>query len=385
MATRGLVAGIAACVMLTVSGCPEETPSNRTSIPIGSLEQQLINTYCTLLFQCSGQDDVSFLRLLFSSPADCIANVDAIIEESLTGDLVAAVDAGNATYDEAAAAACVNGLTATDICTGSGEIGQLCPDVFEGTVSGGGACTSNVECGNGLYCEREFGTCPGACATKKSPGQSCDRDAECAFTGTKGFARCQVFTNVCVNIDNSAPPAGPGTECGFTGTSPNLSQVTCTDGNYCKIGQGSATGTCATFIAVDQPCGFGDACVAGALCIETAEGNFCKTVTVASTEGAECGGALATPTFCDPLERLVCSSEESGTCLKIGDGTAGSQCSTALPENINCNSGLYCSNQSGVCTVVKADGEACDDDEACSSGVCDAQDLVCRAPNACGE
>ncbi len=141
---------------------------------------------------------------------------------------VADVDAGKATFDGAAAAACLNAIgTTPSTCKYSVDPAGLaipkCSNVFQGTLDLGASCGYSGQCASGSC---DVGRCGGSCCQ-----------------GT-----C-VASTVRVALGDPCSPVGPP----------------CIDGAFCRwISNASGeVGTCGPIVAEGQPCLLGDECATG--------------------------------------------------------------------------------------------------------------------------
>jgi hypothetical protein len=146
----------------------------------------------------------------------------------------------------------------------------------------------------------------------------------------------------------------------------------CQEGATCRVGL-DFCGTCVAAGAAGEPCAEGNACVAGAACVEgtcvarSAPGQACSQaqpcVVGASCEGGVCQGftVVALGEACDRANRCPYKSEcVQGVCVEAA--LQGEPCTPA-----GCASGRC---QGGVCVAPAQQGDPCQEDQECLSGLC---------------
>lgn len=348
--------GLVLSLGVLLTGCPDST-SGAGSVPIAALPHEVAQTYCRVIFDCGvTENDLAATRLVAGSVDACTRFLEPGFQRELTENL-RWVDAGRVRYDGAAARQCLLQLERT--CAALDDGGPPCNAVFLGTVPIGGGCDDSDECAGDAYCNHDMasGDC-GVCAARAAIGAPCDLAlctrsvaSQCDYSGS---------TPTCVEV-RSAPPAGAGAVCGRATSGGVVTATACAAGLYCQEPPEGDAGTCAPLPAADGPCTQdGVLCEGDQLCVD----GRCRAITIQRTEGAPCGEAMLA--LCDPLSRLSC---ESGTCARLGDGTAGSPCSgNGAFEGLPCNAGLVCS--SDLCVAPQPEGGPCETDRECASGRC---------------
>ena len=360
---------------LVVACSGDDAPSIDTADAFVTQAQQAA---CDALFRCNAPGaDLANQRAYLGDAARCASlGVGAsILGWGSLADLVAATRQSKVRYDGAAAYRCIARIAAT--CDVQHPIGELCSDVFTGTVAVGGACQRHEECAGGGWCDRGQATggraCPGMCAARKRIGEACTVNDECAPAAVGQRAECfpdSSGTARCVRVATGAAGA-EGSPCGHIIGAAYAQDIQCGAGLGCVAAEGALAGVCQRPTATGMACSATTVCASGAACTSTTTMR-CTAIQVRRGAGQSCNAA--TMELCDPYARLVC---RSGMCVSIGDGTMGATCGNmAVPAGLQCNSGLYCA--SGRCVSRKADGDACATDVECRSDACD------RATNTCG-
>ena len=290
-----------------------------------------------------------------------------------TGDACAAGDCVGAAVD----CTSLDGACVTGVCdAGSGE---CVPTAAED----GAECDDEDACTSGDLCAG--GTCSGQAL------ECGDLDTPCGFGG------CDVATGTCVlqvledgsGCDDSDACTAGDTCVGGTcsGTPPDCSDL---DGD-CVVGAcDGATGGCVEAVAEDgTTCDSGEPCTVGAVC-----------------SGGVCGGDTIDCTGLDDACNFGICDEDTLTCLTVpkDDGGTPIACDDEDPCTANdvCGSGtcagalVDCSELDAACLVgacdgltgeclaaPRADGEDCDDldactvDDACVTGTCEGAAVDC--------
>jgi len=220
-----------------------------------------------------------------SQPGDsCYADLCSLGFNCIEGQCWAKVETGQPCtwrYD------CSNDQRCLDR-DGDGPEGLLCGPIGEL----GQGCTQPVDCGPGLFCERDF-QMPGTCESllpigAECNGQTCESGAWCAFSGL-----CEASGE---EGDDCLYGSSPGPKPACAG------ELSCmSDGKCHPVGD------------VGEPCHVrqSESCV---------EGTFC------SREGATCAPLAAMGEYCNPFLPQPCSDELG--CLCMGD-----ECSTFVPQD----------------------------------------------------
>lgn len=362
-----LVAAVGAC-----GG--DDVPTIETSTEFAT---QAESAACAALFRCAPSGgDLAMQRAYLGDANRCAgAKVGAaLLGWGAVGDLLQAQRAGLVRYDGAAAARCIARIRAT--CDVQHTLGELCPDVFAGTVAAAGSCFRHEECAGGGWCDRGQATgmsaCPGQCAARKRIGETCRVNDECAPQAAGERAECfpdATGRSRCVRV-TTGPRAAAGQPCGHIVGSSYSQDIQCEAGVVCVMPSGALAGTCQAPAAAGASCASG-ACAEGAACASTTTMR-CLAVTVRRAAGEACNTAMMQ--LCDPYARLAC---RAGACVVLGDGTMGAACSTDVPASVRCNAGLYCAMNR--CAARKPDGDACMVDAECQSDACDRGARTCTA------
>ena len=296
--------------------------------------------------------------------------------------LAAAIEAGRASYDDAAFQACLRTVNSTGCEAFSIESfgeGLECDDAIVGLVAVDGACADDLECEGRHFCRTDAeATCGGVCAAPLAENSACESDEWCESERCEN-GRCAVVVGEGEACPEPTPDATP-TVCG--------DDLDCNDGVCSR-------GAALTFDAMNgQPCDF----AAGTLC---ASGLFCGLSADFMTQsckpqaevGAACEIGLLNPcvanAVCDglDLENMVFT----GTCVALP--AAGEPCrleegpdGTQQPGLTPCTAGLRCDPSTVTCARPKALGEACTDSSICLSSRCasdDAGQMVCLGEEVC--
>ncbi len=247
----------------------------------------------------------------------------------------------------------------------NGSLTNACRNIVTGTVDEGGVCAHDVECIGDAYCEVEQEMCGGTCVARSPTGSLCDSANECQASA--GVATC---VNTC-QPEVWRRDAEEDEACGweYEGGDTLPVRTLCVGNLYC--GDAEAEGrVCRKPLQPGTVCSLYDVC---------AEGACEEGVCVEQSVVREAGLACSEDNFCDPLQNLLCGTEN--TCESIGDGSEGSNCRVNHVwfdlSRLTCNSGLVCSPLTATCVAPKADGEPCEDGVECQSGFCDPSTLQC--------
>ena len=295
------------------------------SISIDDFAQKFRDGECTAAVACNE----------FPDTATCEATVT--LDNSDFDTVVADVKTGKVVYDGDAASQCLAYLT-DNACTFVGfHGGDVCEEIFEGTLATGAACVEDEECKGYKTqtakctqtdgtCDRGTACCPGTCTAI----QLAALGASCASADCASDLYCSGVDMTC-----KALVATLGAACeGYDG---------CADPMYCKIPSGGSTGVCA------------DAASSGGACDSTtdelcADGRqYCDSTTMLCTNAVPVGAACSDTIPC--VDDANCDPTSS-KCVAVP--TIGEPCSTT--NGLACLGDLQCVNS--VCTV-PTPGTAC--------------------------
>ena len=328
---------------------------------------------CKHFFACPSlnNDDDLFARALFGTEARCQQLAGKIFERSENFDILFdQVVAGTLRYDRTLAAACVEAVGGCDADLRLDEV-PPCREMFDGTVSSGGACFLDQDCAGPAYCLSKEASgftndCPGVCRPLLTTSEKCGSDATCA-AGAEEFARCR--PGGCEPF-SPGRRARPGQPCGFV--QPGV-YVGCEAGSGCPRLVGAETGVCQAAIPGGQVCAATtDLCIEGLLCVEGGAGMTCAALPVANHVGDPCEQP-GFPSVCDLFSSLACTG---GACASLGDGGEGSGCGPDL-ETIACHEGLVCGSMAR-CVHAGATGAPCQSGQDCVSRTCVAKTCAAR-------
>lgn len=292
-----------------------------------------------------------------------------------------AIEAGIIEFDPAGVAACLAFFRETscaDFAQLSGQLTDFCP-VLSGTVADGDDCVIDYECATPhavcsevTKCDVEDYCCVRGCVAPSPVDGPCD-DSEDAL-------RCE-----------------PGDHCVFEVCRNGEDSAQCSLNSDCDLGLWCEDGSCRPEVASGAECYNDEQCPGPETCLgNNLEGGKIAWVCGRSDrEGDRCDGS------CNGFDCDQPSQSELGTCVpylqeegadcsvrncalpswtcdngadqcvpRIG---VGEVCSASVTEQ--CQFGLICTRfitgePTGVCTGPQADGERCDDDDECRSGVC---------------
>jgi hypothetical protein len=323
-----------ALAVLLVSGCSDDGGS----IDIDHLQGALIDRYCTVYVDCGVMEDLAQCRAYFDKSF------------SADTDIIAAVKAGKVIYHSDKAAACldlIGGSCNRDEVLGSRTNGQVCDDVYEGTVHADGACGLDAECIS-QDCQKPSCTqacCQGACVGDTPPpprgaaGATCNSDSDCenSFCDQNAL-KCAAYL---------------------------ADGASCTSSTQCRSYSCSGTpGACQTLVAE------GATCTSSTQCREIADS--CNTQHVCD-RGVAVGSACTSSADCKPLDQCDTTSHLCAKRPVLGDACAGTY---------DCFDASWC-DSTNTCVAPQADGAACTDDQACTSKNCDSTSNTCTTPAVC--
>jgi len=159
------------------SGSGSDTGSNTPPPPPITVDmylQQMVMTDCSEAFTCMASFPTTsgdtFAQDFGASVSDCVTmessfNPPAMVESEIA--------AGKITFDGAAAAACVAGITYSTCAaywTDGGDYPAACDTAMVGTVADGGACVVDFDCSNLMsFCETNKCTVDTGMFQKQTP------------------------------------------------------------------------------------------------------------------------------------------------------------------------------------------------------------------------
>ncbi len=326
----------------SLAACP---PSSGGDVSLDQLPNAMTSPYCDFLTRCAG--GAAALEAGLGGP--CSEVVPLLVEDSIVARVRDGIERGTIIYHGDRVRACFDALQGAD-CTALSQQPAGCQDMFEGTVSVGGACVWSEECDGG-YCEASS-ACPGTCRAFVAEGGDCS-DARCDVGLECVSGRCERLSR-------------EGEACGGD------RGVSCAGGLTCEGSTPTTEGTCRAPRRPDlgESCGAGAFCREGLSCTYMAGGTVC--VGPSERDGA-C--ALGFPDPC-PSGQTCRYSGDSGTCVTppgVGD---------ACGRGNRCRNGLWCDapseDASGTCRERGRLGASCSSDSGCYSGACTAS--ACAVP-----
>lgn len=275
-------------------------------------EEDIEAAWCEALVRCDVYPDLEA----------CLAAIDVVGD-----DLRAAFEAGHASYDPSAAAACHSALeqVSCEELAISPDLADC--DVWGGTVPDGGDCGTGAECASAFCdqgdCDPALSCCVGTCAAEE--------------------------------LEPGVPIAG------------DCSTAACVPEAYCD--EAVAPATCRALVAVDQPCAEGQ-CESDLYCRVTdalAGTGVCSRLPV---EGEACDPGYPVcaraDNWCDPADNR---------CHKLA--AVGEACDEVSD---NCVPYAWCSPE-GRCQALPGEGEPCLDWPPCL-GDLECVDDTCAIPPA---
>ncbi len=354
-------------VLLAFAGVLASSCSGSGGSGPDSLAYQFGRAFCSAIFECALTDpDLAEMRAQLGGQRACIE----MYASGFSPEIEAALAAGTTSVDEAALQTCLDAIAST--CDGvfaspwSLYADAACSGVFVGTVEAGGPCTVDAECAAGGTCSGAVGTTCGVCQAGIALGEICTDPyggSGCA-TSPQGPVICSYDGAAAVSptchLVQRPVEVGPGENCD--------GDSMCRVGLYCGF---ATTALCTQPLVTGSACVPDlDACEAGSMCaLDELGGYACRRISVVSIESGECDSFGDPITVCNASAGLVCSA---GTCIRPGDGSAGANCSTDLP-NGGCDTGLVCASSfssNGVCIEPLPNGELCNSDHECASRNC---------------
>ena len=344
----------------------QETTRDPAPIPLAEFSSSLVRSFCEYHLNCVEGDSEARAQLQDLSTCQTMM-MPTLLRRTPFPDLMKAIEAGNISYDAAAAGRCFAANACVPLLFGSRGLLDVCPEVINGTLMEGDICWRSEECAGDAYCDHGdvlrpghyYASCPGTCRAPVPIGGVCgsgEHEERCADPPGRDFGTCD--NGICVrrSIDPGAPE---GAECGV---------VIDPDGSdrylgWCGEGLWCASGTCLRDrLPMNSPCdSYDDHCSGHQIC-DTEEGR-CRDVKIAQ-ENEPCG-------FVDGSLVGLCNSLAfwcvNGRCQRPGDGSLGAPCDDAILTT--CNEGAQCSVER-VCTRLKQVGESCTYGHECESGGC---------------
>jgi len=285
----------------------------------------------------------------------------------------------------------------------------------------GADCGADDDCADGTFCDLAGGA---TCQPERAVAAGCGRDGECA-SGHCADGRCcdRACDGACEACDLSTSKGA----CTLVPT--GTDDPACAGDEVCSREQGGCALAIGEGCASDGDCA-SDAC-AGGVCCDRACGGVCEACDLGVCEivtngetgvcqgpfqcdasgqcrqdpGTPCEGDAACATDrCDPVSERCCSvgcdgdcalCGPGGACLMVMGGEIAGRCDgvrwcdhtgvcvardgEACVDAADCAPGFFCDRPDdlgpGACAPVASEGDACDADEGCASGVC--ADGVC--------
>ncbi len=328
---------------------------------------------CANLSKCAlTSRPMAELRAAFVDGATCVE----AFATPLPASIVAALDLGTTTVDEAALEQCLDAVAADCSSTASYAaryVSALCRGVLVGSIAEGEVCASDVECAGSGRCELDplLGECGRCRLPPRALGESCSHDADCEPSDLGPVLCVMDPLDWALTCQVAEAPAivGGGETCAPPFDEEEVWEpVVCAVGLYCDD-------VCRQPLVEGSTCSPGsDACAPGTACEEDADGDdACRRLTIVATDGGECDEHGHPPVLCSVAEGLTCDSA-SDECIVPGDGSPGASCDPGLPDAMVCDAGHYCDgsflSSYGVCRPLGTVGESCAHDGDCLSGHC---------------
>lgn len=331
---------------------------------------RMANTPCDMLVACG-----------LNEPSTCDGGTEAMPTSTC---LVAAalIDAGTASFDEAAGQRCLDHLKGA--CSLLGPRLGDCQQVVSGQAPTGGACSS-LECGPSDFCDFSGATCPGTCRPRIDAGVLPPRAGACALgTLSNGVTPCE-------------PPLPAGANCLFDA---GQAFLPCAEHLGCVSSADGRSATCLPLADAGTACtattrcelGAGCALVNGAtVCARSAGlGEACGPFPDLGVQGPNCRVGLACSTV-DTLGHCEALHGAGGNCHRVDDCAApltcllaSGTCGPAVPLGGTCNGSVACVAGSvcvqSVCTVQPTGGQACTTKTGCAQPWSCSSDGHCRLP-----
>lgn len=354
------------CAGLVIAGCGGSgSTGGGNPIPIDDLGSQYVAAGCDYLVRCNSISDAALCSSLFT-PLYQMTSFNSF------GASAAAVKAGKATYDGAAARKCVEAIR-NQSCTGSNSaVDVACEKVFTGTLADGSRCITDAECLASSFCAKPAATagaasCDGTCVPG---GTLCDNDSQCS-----GGQLCDTTTMSTATSNGTCvtpiQPGATGAPCGTNNA--------CRDGLWC-----SRAATPATCMPLGQAGASCDGnllagCAAGLICVPSDDGATSSCLTDARKGEPcqalyQCGGFFST-LVCDETAHACVDAPAAGPCAGTGLGLHVCDFRTS-----------YCdlSQPTPTCMPFKASGASCDPTGASGSECGTSSGTLCQTTAAGG-
>ncbi len=324
------------------------------TVTLESLEDDFFAAYCAWLKRCHAVDSEETCRKL-------VADMNAGLSPFYA--LEQAVKHGRASFDSAAAAACVSALRSSSACVFEGASVPGC-DAFQrffltGLTADGDPCYGSNECAPTSYCtlDSSAGTCPGVCTPRFAAATPVADSVQCL----EGLYRYNGVCTARVAREGSCAPTGGSSD-----------RQSCASGDFCD-----STDTCVAYKAVGESC--------------AAEPTACGLLSYC--DGGQCTAFEAPGTACNPSGATICQADL--TCLEAFADGGSPTCRRLAATNgckadQDCGAGFHCSGYSagvtlGNCIAKGNVGVGCTTASQCKSGLfCDSSGK-CAAPAALGE
>jgi hypothetical protein len=252
------------------------------SLPLADYLAQLPAARCAMAVACGRVADRATCEAWTTDQAPSIS---------------AAVASGKLRYDGKAAAACLDQYNRADCSVTAQAAPSRCPEVIEGNVAPGGACSNDDQCANG----------------------SCQVNGACA-AGTCCAGTCVA--------DAAAKPIGAACQ----------GSDRCVGDAYCEE-SATGQGTCRNRLPAGSKCDLGQLCARGSSCLD----GTCRRPVA---RGASCA-----TTYCDDIENDVCDPTTK-TC--VPRTAVGAACSSG-----SCVRYASCDLAAGKCVTMGQLGDPC--------------------------
>ncbi len=376
--------------MLVVSCAAKESPPDAGPPPPATLEEAIdksISAYCEHSARCEVSTDQAtcealFRRTLVHTPNDA---------DSVQGRLLKSIAKGRATYDGAAAKACIE-LFKTLPCDVDAIATGACAPFAAGKVPAGMPCYSSADCTTDAFCTADTmvsgpSNCPGTCALRAAENATTTAYSGCqaslyAYTTSSTQLTCKKK----VEAGSSCAPAAPGTttqQCVVTATCNGATCVAkkgagvmCAKDDECAFNLRCQAGVCGARLAVGgictlSPSGSATSCRVGATCIRSGPGANSGTCGLPGKDGAACNGGDE----CDfGFYCVGATGTTAGVCRAY---RAENESCDVLGGAPRCGEGLYCA-LGATCAKKKPASASCAVNSECLSNSC--QSASCTAP-----
>jgi len=314
-----------------------------------------------------------------------------------------AIEAGIIEYHPEAIAACMavfRDTSCQEFNSSSGEFVDLCP-FLTGTVADGDDCVIDFECATPhavckevTKCTEDDVCCVHGCVAPSPVDGPCDDFNDTLLCEPGDHCVESGEFNVCRSGGDGAP---------------------CQSSSQCDPGLWCQDGSCRVEVASGAECYDDTMCSGPETCLgDDLEGGEVLSVCGRSDrEGDQCDGSCSGFDCDQPVQSELGTCvpylrEEGADCSRLGCSLPGwvcdsgaDQCVPRLPVGAVCSElatqqclfGLFCTNEiteaaEGVCSGPQADGELCEEDDQCRSGICGGGDpdaLTCLPYPGCYE